>query len=43
MYGYQGYGYQSPYGTPNNYMQRAYNPQTPQVAQPQVQPQAQQL
>lgn len=42
MYGYQGYGYQSPYGTPN-YMQRAYNPQTPQVAQPQpqVQPQAQ--
>jgi hypothetical protein len=42
MYGYQGYGYQTPYGTPN-YMQRAYSPQTPQVAQPQpqVQPQAQ--
>ena len=43
MYGYQGYGYQPSYSAPNNYMQRAYAPQTPQVAQPQpqVQPQAQ--
>jgi hypothetical protein len=43
MYGYQGYGYQPSYSAPNNYMQRAYNPQSPQVAppQPQVQPQAQ--
>lgn len=42
MSNYQGYGYQSPYGTPN-YTQRAYAPQTPQVAQPQpqVQPQVQ--
>ena len=43
MYGYQGYGYAPNYSAPNNYMQRAYNPQSPQVAQPQpqVQPQAQ--
>lgn len=43
MYGgYQGYGYQPSYGTPN-YMQRAYNPQPQQMSQtqPQTQPQIQ--
>lgn len=37
-YGYQNYGYQPSYSTPN-YMQRAYAPQMPQMAQPQMQPQ----
>jgi hypothetical protein len=37
---YQNYPYPSPYA-PNNYMQRAYTPQTPQMAQPQPQPQPQ--
>ncbi len=43
MYGYQGYGYQSPYSTPN-YMQRTYAPQPQQMnqSQPQMQPQPQQ-
>lgn len=37
MFGnYQGYGYQPSYQTPN-YMQRAYNPQQQQMAQPQPQ------
>lgn len=40
MYGYQGYGYQPSYQTPN-YMQRAYNPQPQQMAQPQPQSQPQ--
>ena len=40
MYGYQGYGYQPSYQTPN-YMQRAYNPQPQQMAQPQSQSQPQ--
>jgi hypothetical protein len=41
MYNYQGYGYQPTYQQPN-YMQRAYNPQPQQMAQPQSQPQVQQ-
>lgn len=40
MYGYQGYGYQPSYQTPN-YMQRAYTPQPQQMAQPQPQSQPQ--
>jgi 23S rRNA-/tRNA-specific pseudouridylate synthase len=37
---YQNYPYSSPYA-PTNYMQRAYAPQTPQMAQPQQQAQVQ--
>lgn len=37
---YQSYPYSSPYST-TNYMQRAYTPQAPQMAQPQPQPQMQ--
>ena len=37
---YQNYPYSSPYA-PTNYMQRAYAPQAPQMAQPQAQPQPQ--
>lgn len=42
MFGYQNYGYQPNYSTPN-YMQRPYNPQPQQMAQtqPQSQPQMQ--
>ena len=36
MFGYQNYGYQPNYSTPN-YMQRPYNPQPQQMAQPQPQ------
>ena len=38
MFGYQNYGYQPNYQTPN-YMQRLYNPQPQQITQPQQMPQ----